>query len=257
MKMLNPVEIQNEAGKERGIRFAIAVFLVLTWAIIFLIPQGFIYAQSISILPGMTSDSRASVSRELNSERASAPSPSISKAVTEKRAEGPLQKSLVDVRSQHLRSQVSSAPKEAVSDSVLIPRKLDVLSRALINQNIKGLAGLKLDEFTGAYLAAIGVDLFSGIENHKNEKYFAEIFKIKGPWVVMRLAVSPTSMHEFMGDFELSSAVGDILEANKLPSNLSIERQGKNVIVEAIGSENLFITFCVNEKDEVTVVIEK
>ncbi|MBI4971027.1 MAG: hypothetical protein HZC17_04210 [Candidatus Omnitrophica bacterium] len=276
-------EWKQAAGKRR-IHFLIAGLLAFVFVAVFLIPEKFIQAQSISILPGMKQSSGIVdkvVPQERNpkfltqrvQERTSALSPRskvsneiattsvsiLNEAVTIKREEGLLQKSLTDVRSKFIPSQVPVAPrvkeipKAVETNTIVIPQKLEVLSAALINQNIKGLAGLKLDQFMSDYLAAIGVELGAWMEDNGKEQYFLDLFKIKGPWVLVFLAMSPTSMHEYMQDLDLPSSVGDILEAKKLRVNMTIEQHGRDILVETQGAYDMWITFRINENNQVSV----
>jgi len=153
----------------------------------------------------------------------------------------------------HLQKIVKPAtlPKPA---PVSIPKKLAVLAEALINLDVKGLAALKQDEFMDLYLVAIGVDLSAWMAENEKETFFQNMFKEdKGPWILVFLAMSPTSMHEYMGDLELASMAGDITGAKKLPVNMTVVHRGKDLVVETQGAYDLWLTFRINEKDEVVV----
>lgn len=137
--------------------------------------------------------------------------------------------------------------------TMLVPFKLRVLAEALINQNVRGLAKLKIDEFTSAYLAAIGMELYSWMEDNGSDVDFINTFKIPGPWILVFTPMSPTSMHEYMDSLDLPSDVGDALDAHRLPTDMILWQRGQELMVGAMGAEGMNLVFKVSEDNQVTI----
>ncbi len=150
--------------------------------------------------------------------------------------------------------QALMASSTALNNKISIPEKLKILAEALQTQNIKGFAALKLDEFLYAYVSAVGVDLDNWIAGIEHEDFFPKIFEIEGPWYLILLPMSPTSMHEYVMDLELPSTAGAILEEHRLPVNLTVEQKKQGIVIELQGSYDLWITFRIDEKNEVSVI---
>ncbi|GEM_PF-2592110 len=285
-----------EKRHEKEIRGAIAILLIAAWIFSLIAPARPAFAQSISTLPGMKQSagivekiaqkedfwaiqSNTNLGRipealpphSSNMSAVTAPASSLNERDSARALEGrPLAGIISGARAHHFPAQeaktvlpakTGALPLSAKTSKTAltggdIAKKLEVLAEALINYNIKGLAALKQDEFMDAYLAAIGMDLASWMSDMKHEKYFLDIFKIEGPWVLIFLAMSPTSMHEYMQDIELFSTDGGITEAQRLPVNMTVETRKGNLLVEVQGAYDLWITFQVDEKGNVSVVSE-
>lgn len=259
-----------EKKREKEIKAAIAVLLAFAWIISMLIPPGISFAQSLApmqvsrisgvervydlpittqpnletLYPERTPASLSPRSRQ-ESQILKAPQAALKESAAAKRTEGPLAELLSGVRSGNLRVTIPAKP---------VTYKLAVLADALMDLKIKGYAALNQDKFMDKYVVAVGLELAEWMSDTENQKVFQDIFKKEGPWILVFLAMSPTSMHEYMGDLELPSAAGDITEAHRLPINMTVTQKGKNVIVETQGAFDLWLTFSINEKDEVSIV---
>ena len=203
------------------LKFAIARCLVIVWAVVLFIPPEFVQAQSMPILPMPKHFSR------------------IVEQVQLKKILKNFSAATVSIHSEQMNPN-------------LILHKLEVLSEALIRQNIKGLAAQKPDKFMSEYFFSIGLELNAWMEG--KEKFFLDLFKIKGPWVFMFSVMSPNSMHEYVQDLDLPCAVGGIVGAQKIKVNMLMEINGNDVFVETQGANKLWITFRINEKNVVSVV---
>lgn len=262
MRSLEREEEQERLRFRGGARRAISVILVGAFGILLIIPPNLAYARPLPTVVGNRLGQYVSVSdmvkdSELLEEiKVTAVKEAI---VSDYQHQGTFHKT-PDARSIFIPSPVAVLRRKDFwiqmekDPMMLVPFKLQVLALALINQNIRGLARLKVDEFTSNYLAAIGIELYDWMEDHGNEVDFIEIFKMRGPWILVFTPMSPTSMHEYMESLDLPSGVGDALGAHRLPTDMILWKRGEDLITTTLGAHGTNITFKINESNEVSVM---
>ena len=132
-------------------------------------------------------------------------------------------------------------------------RKIRIFTQALQKGKVRGLYASKPDEYTCQFLAASAYALGEWLENKSlQERHFA----LPGPWYLLFLTVSPTSMHEYLYDLEMPSATGDILDAQLIPVKITMSKEKSAYRFELTGPEDIFFAFEITEKNEVRVVKE-
>ena len=132
--------------------------------------------------------------------------------------------------------------------------KLAVLADALFEQNIRGLAKQKLDDFMTGYLTAAAIELTEWLEDTNGDKDFQKLFHGTAPIYLVFLAMSPTSMSEYMDGLDMPGLPTDVMGDKKLPVNMSIKHVGENLIVEMWGAHDLSLTFKINSHNKVELI---
>ncbi|GEM_PF-3543825 len=153
------------------------------------------------------------------------------------------------------RTRVAPAPLEVTATRVKkLTERLEIFAQALMDGNIKGLAAKKYDEFTTEYLFAGGMELSMWLEDVRSDFDFQNIFKGNGPWILVFLAMSPTSMHEYLDEIDMPGGDSGALDVKRLPMDMYVRPAGDEIEVELWGAENLSVTFRINRKNEIRVV---
>ncbi|MBI4971104.1 MAG: hypothetical protein HZC17_04610 [Candidatus Omnitrophica bacterium] len=158
---------------------------------------------------------------------------------------------------QPIHPRVIGAPRLIVVEATrvkTVTEKLEILSQALQDRNFKGAGKLKLNDFLDRFLSAAAVELSAWLSETSEDPEFQNLFRGKGPWILIFLAMSPTSFHEFLDDVDFPGASENILGAKRLPINMSVTFNGDNLEVEIHGDYNLAIKFKVNEASKVSLV---
>lgn len=133
--------------------------------------------------------------------------------------------------------------------------KMEILADALLEQNIKNLNAKRPDIFTSELLAAAGYELTAWFEDTKDDKEFRGLFHGKGPWRLVFLAMSPSSMHEYMEEMEpIGEGIDEHSYAKRLPVDLLVQPKGDTLEVEMRAAGDLSLVFTIDEKNRVAVL---
>lgn len=250
----------------------LARLFIFIWTIFFANVPNFVSAQTSSTLENWKGASP--LSQEINRERNLAVLPSQIHGVSEspmnlsplremkgaaKREEGPLVQAKPEFRSRsyspiQVESKLRVIPSE--TKGTFITNKLALFAEALSEGRISGFEALEGDPFMKAYVRAAAIELSSWLaENQKNGE-FQNLFRGRGPWTLVFLTISPTSMEEYLENLDLPGEVGDLLEAKRLPVNVTVQKQGQELRIELAGALDLYQSFRMNDRNEIIPVTE-